>query len=188
VFLVKNSNVENAYSGSCCVIACAAFTFLGRLNLSSAPACRRKLAPPKLGASSLPQFQLATNNNLETRTQRIPSPSHLSRPPPEIRLIRIAYNPRINEPRSKMSTTDETPVAPPAQEAPAQEVPAQEEVSAQEPEDSLEKAQVDGSAVDPGHGSELADTKFSVEVKLADLQADPNNPLYSAKSFEELQL
>jgi ATP-dependent RNA helicase DDX19/DBP5 len=87
-----------------------------------------------------------------------------------------------------MSTTDETPVAPPAQEAPAQEVPAQEEVSAQEPEDSLEKAQVDGSAVDPGHGSELADTKFSVEVKLADLQADPNNPLYSAKSFEELQL
>jgi hypothetical protein len=187
VFLVKNSSLENADSGSCGVIACAAFTFLGRLNLSSAPACW-KLAPPKLGASSLPQFQLATNNNLKTQTQRIPSPSHLPRPPPATQLITIAYNPRINEPRSNMSTTDKTPVAPPAQEAPAQEVPAHEEVSAQEPEDSLEKAQVDGSGVDPGHGSELADTKFSVEVKLADLQADPNNPLYSAKSFEELQL
>jgi ATP-dependent RNA helicase DDX19/DBP5 len=78
-----------------------------------------------------------------------------------------------------MSTTEETPVA---QEAPAQETPAQAG-----DEHSLETAQVDGSGP-PGNGAQLADTEFSVEVKLADLQADPNNPLFSAKSFEELQL
>ncbi|KAF1945906.1 P-loop containing nucleoside triphosphate hydrolase protein [Clathrospora elynae] len=79
----------------------------------------------------------------------------------------------------------ETPVETPADtsaetpaETPAQETPA---------EDSLENAQVDGSGP-PGNGSVLADTAFNVEVQLADLQADPNNPLFSAKSFEELQL
>jgi ATP-dependent RNA helicase DDX19/DBP5 len=76
-----------------------------------------------------------------------------------------------------MSTTEETPVTP---ETPAQET---------ETETSLEQAQVDGSGP-PGNGSNLAepDAELKVEVKLADLQADPNNPLYSAKSFEELQL
>jgi ATP-dependent RNA helicase DDX19/DBP5 len=47
--------------------------------------------------------------------------------------------------------------------------------------------QVDG-AVPEGDAPALADTKFNVEVKLADLQADPNNPLFSVKSFEDLQL
>ena len=69
-----------------------------------------------------------------------------------------------------------------------EETPAQDPV-AQDPaaQDSLAQAQVDGSGA-PGNGSDLADTEFNVEVKLADLQADPNNPLFSAKSFEELQL
>ncbi|KAH8724037.1 P-loop containing nucleoside triphosphate hydrolase protein [Phaeosphaeriaceae sp. PMI808] len=49
------------------------------------------------------------------------------------------------------------------------------------------EAQVDGSG-ETAKGSPLADTEYKVEVKLADMQADPNNPLYSAKSFEELQL
>ncbi|KAH7380411.1 P-loop containing nucleoside triphosphate hydrolase protein [Phaeosphaeria sp. MPI-PUGE-AT-0046c] len=52
---------------------------------------------------------------------------------------------------------------------------------------SVATAQVDGSG-EPNNGSPLADTEYKVEVKLADMQADPNNPLYSAKSFEELQL
>ena len=76
-----------------------------------------------------------------------------------------------------MSSAEETPIK---QEAP-------EETPAPEPQDSLEKAQVDGSGP-PGNGGDLTDTKYSVEVKLADLQADPNNPLFSAKSFEDLQL
>lgn len=47
--------------------------------------------------------------------------------------------------------------------------------------------QVDGAG-SPANGNPLADTELKVEVKLADLQADPNNPLFSATTFEELQL
>lgn len=36
--------------------------------------------------------------------------------------------------------------------------------------------------------SDLNEPDYSVEVKLSDLQADPNNPLYSIKSFEDLGL
>ncbi|CAK9439054.1 uncharacterized protein LODBEIA_P32780 [Lodderomyces beijingensis] len=36
--------------------------------------------------------------------------------------------------------------------------------------------------------SNLIDNRYEVEVKLADIQADPNSPLYSVKSFEELGL
>ncbi|KAI8943204.1 RNA helicase required for poly(A+) mRNA export [Plenodomus lindquistii] len=71
-----------------------------------------------------------------------------------------------------------------AEAPPAKEVPAQESVTQDE---SLAQAQVDGSGP-PGNGGELAEVEYKVEVKLADLQADPNNPLFSAKSFEELQL
>ncbi|KAL6708566.1 RNA helicase required for poly(A+) mRNA export [Coniothyrium glycines] len=54
-------------------------------------------------------------------------------------------------------------------------------------DDSLAQAQVDGSGP-AQQGSTLAESEYKVEVKLADLQADPNNPLFSAKSFEDLQL
>jgi ATP-dependent RNA helicase DDX19/DBP5 len=54
-------------------------------------------------------------------------------------------------------------------------------------ESSVAAAQVDGGG-EVGNGSPLAETEYKVEVKLADMQADPNNPLYSAKSFEELNL
>ncbi|KAH8626606.1 ATP-dependent RNA helicase DBP5 [Alternaria alternata] len=80
-----------------------------------------------------------------------------------------------------MSTTEETPI----KQEPVEAAPSQEP---QEPqESSLEQAQADGSGP-PGNGSALAEPEFKVEVKLADLQADPNNPLYSVKSFEELNL
>jgi ATP-dependent RNA helicase DDX19/DBP5 len=62
--------------------------------------------------------------------------------------------------------------------------PAKEEVAEQS---TVAQAQVDGSG-EPANGSPLAETEYKVEVKLADMQADPNNPLYSAQSFEELQL
>ena len=80
-----------------------------------------------------------------------------------------------------MSTSEETPV----KQEPVEETPAQEPQQTQE--GSLEQAQTDGSG-SPGNGSALAEPEFKVEVKLADLQADPNNPLYSVKSFEELKL
>lgn len=47
--------------------------------------------------------------------------------------------------------------------------------------------QVDG-ATEPFGGSGLHEPDYQVNVKLADMQADPNNPLYSAKTFEELNL
>lgn len=37
-------------------------------------------------------------------------------------------------------------------------------------------------------GSQLSEPEFDVNVKLADMQEDPNNPLYSVKTFEELNL
>lgn len=34
----------------------------------------------------------------------------------------------------------------------------------------------------------MISSEYEVKVKLADIQADPNSPLYSAKSFDELGL
>ncbi|KAL1410833.1 RNA helicase required for poly(A+) mRNA export [Vanrija albida] len=46
----------------------------------------------------------------------------------------------------------------------------------------------DGGGNDAASGLISSDSRFEVEVKLADLQADPNSPLYSAKTFEELPI
>jgi hypothetical protein len=46
-------------------------------------------------------------------------------------------------------------------------------------------AQVDG-ATDADEGSALHEPQYAVEVKLSDIQADANSPLYSIGSFEEL--
>jgi len=37
-------------------------------------------------------------------------------------------------------------------------------------------------------GSGLDEPQYEVAVKLADLQGDPNSPLYSVKKFEDLGL
>ena len=47
--------------------------------------------------------------------------------------------------------------------------------------------QVDG-ATEPRNGSTLQEPEWDVEVQLADMQTDPNNPLFSAKTFEDLGL
>jgi ATP-dependent RNA helicase DDX19/DBP5 len=73
---------------------------------------------------------------------------------------------------SSEAPREEPVVAAPAESAPAGDVGA---------------AQVDGSGP-PGNGSALLEIEANVEVKLADLQADPNNPLFSANSFEELKM
>ncbi|KAK5124691.1 hypothetical protein LTR85_001404 [Meristemomyces frigidus] len=53
---------------------------------------------------------------------------------------------------------------------------------------SLEMAQTDGATTWMNGSAGLDEPEFDVNVKLADLQDDPNNPLYSVKSFEELKL
>jgi ATP-dependent RNA helicase DDX19/DBP5 len=88
---------------------------------------------------------------------------------------------RISKPEST-SWADE--VASPATENP----PPMTSTNGKQPEEASEgNGQVDG-ATEPFGGSGLQEPEFEVEVKLADMQADPNNPLYSASSFEQLGL
>ncbi|KAL8720551.1 MAG: hypothetical protein Q9225_002597 [Loekoesia sp. 1 TL-2023] len=55
-------------------------------------------------------------------------------------------------------------------------------------ESSLAKVQLDG-ATEPQNGTPLlAEPSYEVNVKLSDVQANPNNPLYSIKDFTELGL
>lgn len=53
---------------------------------------------------------------------------------------------------------------------------------------SLGDSQKDGATTWMMGSEGLDEPEFDVNVKLADLQEDPNNPLYSVKSFEELNL
>lgn len=67
--------------------------------------------------------------------------------------------------------------------------PTAEPTKGKEPDDDLAKAQTDGAgeALNGTRGI-YEPTRYSVDVKLIDIQADPNNPLYSVKSFEDLHL
>lgn len=47
--------------------------------------------------------------------------------------------------------------------------------------------QNDGAA-EVQNGSNLQEPEYNVEVKLSDLQDDPNNPLFSVKNFADLGL
>lgn len=58
---------------------------------------------------------------------------------------------------------------------------------AEAPEQTEDIPQTDGAAAQQG-GSDLHEPDYTVEVKLSDLQADPNNPLFSVKNFEDLGL
>lgn len=63
--------------------------------------------------------------------------------------------------------------------------------SAAAAEPAAEKAEPKTSAeasTKPEPASNLVESQYEVKVKLADLQADPDSPLYSVKSFEELGL
>ncbi|EAW11752.1 ATP-dependent RNA helicase DBP5 [Aspergillus clavatus NRRL 1] len=60
-----------------------------------------------------------------------------------------------------------------------------EPTASETPEQTSDQA--DGASAPLG-GSDLREPEYNVEVKLSDLQADPNNPLYSVKNFEDLGL
>lgn len=67
---------------------------------------------------------------------------------------------------------------------PEPEAAAQPEPSEAQPETSAAADEVEGQkATDL-----LGDISSNVQVTLADRQADPNSPLYSAQSFEDLHL
>ncbi|KAE8353215.1 P-loop containing nucleoside triphosphate hydrolase protein [Aspergillus coremiiformis] len=62
-----------------------------------------------------------------------------------------------------------------------------DELKPEEPTENAGNEQADGAASQMG-GSDLHEPDYTVEVKLSDLQADPNNPLFSVKNFEDLGL
>jgi ATP-dependent RNA helicase DDX19/DBP5 len=72
-------------------------------------------------------------------------------------------------------------------ETPTTENPPTLEKKEETKDGSIEPAQNDGANTYL-NGSKLDEPEFDVNVKLADLQEDPNNPLYSVQSFEDLKL
>lgn len=90
---------------------------------------------------------------------------------------------RVSKPEedsTSKSWADETSAA-------AESQPSATESKAKD-ESSLSTAQTDGATEALNGGSGIYEPSYEVDVKLSDLQADPNNPLNSIKSFEELGL
>ena len=82
-------------------------------------------------------------------------------------------------PGGSTSWADETAEAATKSGAPA--------VNAEE-KNEMSEAQTDGASGFMGGSSGIYDPSYEVNVKLSDLQANPNDPLFSIKSFEELGL
>jgi ATP-dependent RNA helicase DDX19/DBP5 len=91
---------------------------------------------------------------------------------------------RISKPEEESKTSWADEVNSPTVEKPEDAEPKPTESQSNGKPDM---GQVDGSS-EPFGGSQLQEPEYAVEVKLADMQADPNNPLYSAQSFEQLNL
>ena len=66
--------------------------------------------------------------------------------------------------------------------------PAADPAKGQETEADLAEAQTDGAGQAGNGTAGIYEPSYDVDVKLNDIQADPNNPLYSVKSFEQLDL
>ena len=70
----------------------------------------------------------------------------------------------------------------------ASAAPTEVKVKAEKDTSSLSGAQTDGAGEEMGGEQGIIEPSYAVDLKLADLQADPNDPLYSVKSFEQLGL
>ena len=66
--------------------------------------------------------------------------------------------------------------------------PSTVEAKAEKDMSSLANAQTDGATEALNGGSGIYEPSYEVDVKLSDLQMDPNDPLFSVTSFEELGL
>ncbi|CAF9903406.1 MAG: RNA helicase required for poly(A+) mRNA export [Heterodermia speciosa] len=63
-----------------------------------------------------------------------------------------------------------------------------DELTSKANEIDLSHAQMDGATEAQNGSPQIYEPTYDVNVKLSDVQADPNNPLYSIKSFDELGL
>ena len=98
---------------------------------------------------------------------------------------------RISKPDMNTTSTswaDEVN-SPSNQEAPPTSLDNKTSNPTAEPAENKEEPvpQMDGGT-EPFGGSQLQEPEYQVEIKLADMQADPDNPLYSASSFDQLGL
>ncbi|KAK5704540.1 RNA helicase required for poly(A+) mRNA export [Elasticomyces elasticus] len=98
-------------------------------------------------------------------------------------------NPAANSftPSKKFDWADE--VTTPIEEKKSEPEATPSKPQAEKAEDtSLGMAQTDGATTMTAGSEGIEEPEFDVNVKLADLQDDPNNPLYSITSFDQLQL
>ncbi|KAK3619932.1 RNA helicase required for poly(A+) mRNA export [Elasticomyces elasticus] len=98
-------------------------------------------------------------------------------------------NPAANSftPSKKFDWADE--VTTPIEEKKSEPEATPSKPQATKAEDSsLGMAQTDGATTMTAGSEGIEEPEFDVNVKLADLQDDPNNPLYSITSFDQLQL
>lgn len=63
-----------------------------------------------------------------------------------------------------------------------------DELTSKANEIDLSNSQMDGATEAQNGSPQIYEPTYDVNVKLSDVQADPNNPLYSIKSFDELGL
>ena len=85
-------------------------------------------------------------------------------------------------PSGSTSWADETAEAATNPDASAVNEKAENEMS------EMSNAQTDGASGPAGGSSGIYDPSYEVNVQLSDLQANPDDPLFSIKSFEELGL
>ena len=75
-----------------------------------------------------------------------------------------------------------------AAEAATNSEPSAVNAKAEKEMSEMSQSQTDGASGVLGGSSSIYDPSYEVNVKLSDLQANPDDPLYSIKSFEELGL
>ena len=88
--------------------------------------------------------------------------------------------------KSSESWADETSAVNEANDTSSQSTTVKAE--AEKEMSSLANAQTDGATGALNGETRIFEPSYDVDVKLSDLQQDPNNPLNSVKSFEELGL
>jgi ATP-dependent RNA helicase DDX19/DBP5 len=100
--------------------------------------------------------------------------------------IAKSFEERLTFPEKKTNWADDVEESESATKAQV-EAATETKTDAPADPDSLEMAQKDGANTFL-NGSGLDEPAFDVNVKLADMQADPNDPLYSIQSFKDLNL
>ena len=96
---------------------------------------------------------------------------------------------RISKPDAEMNASNGSSWADEATNAAdASTAPPATVANAEKEMSNLAKAQTDGASDAMNGNAGIIEPSYDVDVKLSDLQADPNDPLFSARSFEELGL